>query len=271
MSSPMRPTAPTPTSSPARKRIRPSARRSRRNAAPVPEAREAARHGVSRSDDRRWMAEAVALGEAARGRTAPNPNVGCVIVGGRRDRRARRHRARRPPPCRSGRAGRSRRRGARRDALHQPRALRPRQRRAARPAPTLIAAAGIARVVIALEDPDPRTAGQGIAMLRAAGIAVELGDGADAARAQPVGLSHPPRARPPADHAQAGAVDRRQDRAALGRIEMDHRRGRPRPRPSRARPQRHDPGRARHLSRRPARASTSACRGSRMSRRAAPC
>ena len=26
------------------------------------------------------MAEAVALGEGARGRTAPNPNVGCVIV-----------------------------------------------------------------------------------------------------------------------------------------------------------------------------------------------
>ena len=26
------------------------------------------------------MAEAVALGEAARGTTAPNPNVGCVIV-----------------------------------------------------------------------------------------------------------------------------------------------------------------------------------------------
>ena len=26
------------------------------------------------------MAEAIALGDAARGRTAPNPNVGCVIV-----------------------------------------------------------------------------------------------------------------------------------------------------------------------------------------------
>jgi diaminohydroxyphosphoribosylaminopyrimidine deaminase/5-amino-6-(5-phosphoribosylamino)uracil reductase len=26
------------------------------------------------------MAEAVALGDSARGRTAPNPNVGCVIV-----------------------------------------------------------------------------------------------------------------------------------------------------------------------------------------------
>ena len=26
------------------------------------------------------MAEAIALGDAMRGRTAPNPNVGCVIV-----------------------------------------------------------------------------------------------------------------------------------------------------------------------------------------------
>ena len=39
----------------------------------------------------RFMAEALALGEDARGRSAPNPNVGCVIVSrGRQDRRPRR-------------------------------------------------------------------------------------------------------------------------------------------------------------------------------------
>ncbi|MEI6642465.1 MAG: bifunctional diaminohydroxyphosphoribosylaminopyrimidine deaminase/5-amino-6-(5-phosphoribosylamino)uracil reductase RibD [Novosphingobium sp.] len=38
----------------------------------------------------------------------------------------------------------------------------------------LLRAAGLARVVIGCEDPDPRTAGGGIALLRAAGIAVEL-------------------------------------------------------------------------------------------------
>ena len=32
------------------------------------------------SDDKGWMAKAVALGEGARGRSAPNPNVGCIIV-----------------------------------------------------------------------------------------------------------------------------------------------------------------------------------------------
>jgi diaminohydroxyphosphoribosylaminopyrimidine deaminase/5-amino-6-(5-phosphoribosylamino)uracil reductase len=45
----------------------------------------------------------------------------------------------------------------------------------------LLAKSGIARVVAALEDPDPRVAGGGFERLRAAGIAVETGTGADAA------------------------------------------------------------------------------------------
>ncbi len=53
-------------------------------------------------------------------------------------------------------------------------------------ADTLIAAAP-ARVVIALQDPDPRTSGQGIARLRDAGIHVEVGILADAASEQLAG------------------------------------------------------------------------------------
>ncbi len=30
--------------------------------------------------DARWMRAAIALGRRGRGRTAPNPNVGCIIV-----------------------------------------------------------------------------------------------------------------------------------------------------------------------------------------------
>ncbi|MDH7973877.1 bifunctional diaminohydroxyphosphoribosylaminopyrimidine deaminase/5-amino-6-(5-phosphoribosylamino)uracil reductase RibD, partial [Sphingomonas sp. AR_OL41] len=45
----------------------------------------------------------------------------------------------------------------------------------------LLVAAGVSRVVAALVDPDPRTDGSGFARLRAAGIAVETGVGAEAA------------------------------------------------------------------------------------------
>jgi len=43
------------------------------------------------------------------------------------------------------------------------------------PCADALAAAGIARVVVPIEDPDPRVAGKGIASLREAGIAVETG------------------------------------------------------------------------------------------------
>ncbi len=127
------------------------------------------------------MAEAARLGGAARGRTAPNPNVGCVIVkdgavvsrgatapGGRPHAEA----------VALTQAGE----GARGATLFT--TLEPCAHASPR-GPTcaeLIPAAGIDRVVIGIEDPDPRTAGQGAALLRAAGIAVELLDSA-AARA----------------------------------------------------------------------------------------
>jgi diaminohydroxyphosphoribosylaminopyrimidine deaminase/5-amino-6-(5-phosphoribosylamino)uracil reductase len=50
------------------------------------------------------------------------------------------------------------------------------------PCADAIIAAGIARVVSAIEDPNPEVAGAGHARLRAAGVAVEVGLGADAAR-----------------------------------------------------------------------------------------
>jgi diaminohydroxyphosphoribosylaminopyrimidine deaminase/5-amino-6-(5-phosphoribosylamino)uracil reductase len=52
------------------------------------------------------------------------------------------------------------------------------------PCAEAVVAAGVGRVVAALIDPDPLVAGRGVARLRAAGIPVELGDGAEAAAEQ---------------------------------------------------------------------------------------
>jgi len=143
-----------------------------------------------------WTAEAVRLGEAARGRTAPNPNVGCLIV-------------KRSSVLGRGATAPGGRPHAEAVALAEAgdtangatlyTTLEPCAHPSARgpTCATMISAAGITRVVAALEDPDPRTAGQGLAMLRAAGVEVALGIGADEARASLSGyLSRLERGRP---------------------------------------------------------------------------
>ncbi len=120
------------------------------------------------------MAAALALSERARGRSSPNPNVGCIIVKqGRVIGRGWTQAGGRPhaeavaleqagetahgatayvtlEPC----AHDSARGGACSDAL---------------------ILAGVARCVVALEDPDPRTKGAGLARMSAVGMAVDAG------------------------------------------------------------------------------------------------
>ena len=127
------------------------------------------------------MGQAIAIGAAARGSTAPNPNVGCIIarddaiIGRGATQPGGRPHAEAVALAEAGEAAR----GATLFTSLEP---------CAHPSPRgptcapLIAEAGIARVVIAFEDPDQRTAGQGAARLRAAGVAVTIGEGADAAR-----------------------------------------------------------------------------------------
>lgn len=127
------------------------------------------------------MAAALALSERGRGRTAPNPNVGCVIVadghvvgrgwtqpGGRPHAEA----------VAIAQAG-EKSRGATFYVTLEPCAhLSDRG-----PSCTdLILNARPARVVVAAGDPDPRTDGAGISRLRAAGILVDVGLRADQAR-----------------------------------------------------------------------------------------
>lgn len=128
-----------------------------------------------------FMERALFLAERGRGRTSPNPMVGAVVVAaggvvvgqGAHARAGEAHAevialgaagergagatvyCTLEPCCHTGRTG---------------------------PCAERIVAAGVARVVAAMTDPNPRVAGGGFAYLRDHGIAVEIGDGASAAR-----------------------------------------------------------------------------------------
>ncbi|MEO6247936.1 MAG: bifunctional diaminohydroxyphosphoribosylaminopyrimidine deaminase/5-amino-6-(5-phosphoribosylamino)uracil reductase RibD [Sphingomicrobium sp.] len=128
------------------------------------------------------MAEAIALGARARGRTAPNPNVGCVIV-------------QRGAIVGRGATAAGGRPHAEAVALDEAGdqsvgatlyvSLEPCAHLSER-GPTcaaLIIERRVARVVAAIGDPDPRTVDQGFAALRAAGIQVSIGSLADEAAA----------------------------------------------------------------------------------------
>ena len=127
------------------------------------------------------MADAVAIGESVRGRTAPNPNVGCVIVApdGRIVGRGATAPGGRPhaEAVALGEAGTAAS-GATVFTTLEPCAHDSRRGPACSDS---LAATKPGRVVIALRDPDPRTAGKGIARLREAGITVKIGIGRDLA------------------------------------------------------------------------------------------
>jgi diaminohydroxyphosphoribosylaminopyrimidine deaminase/5-amino-6-(5-phosphoribosylamino)uracil reductase len=144
------------------------------------------------------MAAALALSERGRGRTAPNPNVGCVIVrAGRVVGRGWTQPGGRPHAeamalAQAGEAARGSTAYVTLEPCAHPSARGP-------ACSTALVEAGVARVVIALGDPDRRTDGAGTARLAAAGIAVETGVLAGEAR-----------------HAMAGFLTRQ----ALGRPQV---------------------------------------------------
>jgi diaminohydroxyphosphoribosylaminopyrimidine deaminase/5-amino-6-(5-phosphoribosylamino)uracil reductase len=135
----------------------------------------------TKAADQRFMDLALTLGRRELGRTWPNPAVGAVVVndglivgrgwtapGGRPH----------AEPVALVRAGEA----ARGATLYV--TLEPCSHVGKSPPCTdAVIAAGIKRVVSAIEDPNPEVAGQGHAKLRAAGIAVDIGIGAaEAAR-----------------------------------------------------------------------------------------
>lgn len=137
----------------------------------------------SPADDRRYMAAAIALSGRGRGLSTPNPNVGCLIVrNGHVVGRGWTQKGGRPhAEAQALEQAMDRAAGATAYVTLEPCFhLSPRGPRCA----DLMARAGVARVVIALRDPDPRTDGQGAAWLRERGVAVDMGlMAAEAARA----------------------------------------------------------------------------------------
>lgn len=120
------------------------------------------------------MGAALALGERGRGRTAPNPNVGCVIV---RDGRVVGRGWTQPGGRPHAEAMALAHAGAHAHGATVYTTLEPCAHASTRGpmCSDLLIAAGVARVVAALTDPDPRTDGTGIARLRAAGIDCTIG------------------------------------------------------------------------------------------------
>lgn len=129
---------------------------------------------VTSLSDQRLMAAALALSDRGRARTGTNPNVGCLIVkNGRIIGRGWTQAGGRPHAeamalAEAGAAAQ----GATAYVTLEPCAHN--SPRGPACADSLIAA-GLTHVVVALTDPDPRTNGQGIARMRAAGLVVETG------------------------------------------------------------------------------------------------
>jgi diaminohydroxyphosphoribosylaminopyrimidine deaminase/5-amino-6-(5-phosphoribosylamino)uracil reductase len=129
--------------------------------------------------DTELMRRALAQGDTARRRTAPNPWVGAVLV---RDGEVIGEGATRPPggahaEIEALRAAGDRARGATVFTTLEPCSHHGRTP----PCVDALIEAGVTRVVIALEDPDPHVAGRGIASLRARGVKVDVGIGAETA------------------------------------------------------------------------------------------
>lgn len=128
---------------------------------------------MSANDDARWLAAAACLAERARPLSRPNPGVGAilvkdgVVVGRGWTRPGGRPHAEAMALVEAGDAAR----GATLYVTLEPCA------HVSERGPTcaeLLVEAGVARAVIGVGDPDPRTAGAGIARLEAEGIATEL-------------------------------------------------------------------------------------------------
>jgi diaminohydroxyphosphoribosylaminopyrimidine deaminase/5-amino-6-(5-phosphoribosylamino)uracil reductase len=126
------------------------------------------------------MTRALALAERGLYTTAPNPRVGCVLAHGDQVVGEGAHERAGEPHAEvhALREAGERARGATAYVTLEPCAHQGRTG----PCADALIAAGVARVVAAIEDPFPEVAGKGLAKLREVGVAVEVGLLRDAAR-----------------------------------------------------------------------------------------
>jgi diaminohydroxyphosphoribosylaminopyrimidine deaminase/5-amino-6-(5-phosphoribosylamino)uracil reductase len=123
--------------------------------------------------DNKWMAQALRLAERGLYTTSPNPRVGCVLVKDETLVGSGWHRIAGEPHAEvyalqeAGSAAR----GATAYVTLEPCSHHGRTP----PCADALVAAGVARVVVAMTDPNPQVSGTGLALLRAAGIKVDCG------------------------------------------------------------------------------------------------
>ncbi len=130
--------------------------------------------------DRSWMARALAEAERGRGEVEPNPMVGAVVVREGRAVGVGHHERFGGPHAEVNALARA---GAQAEGATLHVTLEPCCHHGKTPPCTdAILKSGVARVVAAMRDPFPKVDGGGAALLRAAGVEVDLGPMADEAR-----------------------------------------------------------------------------------------
>lgn len=136
--------------------------------------------------DAAWMARALQLAERGLHTTSPNPRVGCVLVkDGKNIGEGWHERAGEPhAEVHALRVAGKAARGATAYVTLEPCSHHGRTP----PCADALIAAGVTRVVVAMQDPNPLVAGRGVAKLKAAGIAVECGLMEAAARELNIGF-----------------------------------------------------------------------------------
>ncbi len=138
------------------------------------------------AQDSQWMAQALRLAEQGLYSTSPNPRVGCVLVADGKIIGSGWHQRAGEPHAEvyALREAGDKARGATAYVTLEPCSHHGKTP----PCADALIAAGVARVVVAVQDPNPKVAGAGIAKLRAAGIAVDVGLMEAAARELNIGF-----------------------------------------------------------------------------------